>query len=128
MGAQVGGPLAMLLRVAAVLVSAACYGALFAPFEAVALSWVCAVPLCLALRDVSRRAAVALAGLWGFAATAVIVAWLVPTLTLHFEWSLAASVAFWLVCAASTMAPFSAVAFGLGARPSRPLARAALFA
>lgn len=118
----------MPFRLAAVLASAAVYGALFAPSDWVALSWVCVVPLYLALQGTARGTAVALAGLWGFAATLVIIAWLVPTLTDHFDWSIAPSVALWGAFSLAAMAPFTAVTLGLSARPARPLARAALFA
>lgn len=119
------------MRCAAAATSAVLYGLLFPPFGWTALSWLCLVPLFLALRGVRARDAAALAALWSFVTTALIVVWLVPTLHGHFERSLTVSVAFWLGVALFALCPYYALGFGVAAAAARrvsPGTRVALFA
>jgi len=113
---------------AAVIVSAGAYTLLFPPFDLAWLSWIALVPLLLAVRGQRPAAAAALTGLWGLLMTAAIIAWLVPTLHLHFQRSMAWSVLFLLLFSAVVASPFYAAACALYAwtRPHLPRAMAPL--
>jgi apolipoprotein N-acyltransferase len=115
----------------ATLAAAALYALALPPFAASWLSWVALVPLCLALRGARPAAAAGLGAAFGAAATLAVVAWLIPTLTAHYQRSTALAVAFWLAIGATAVAPFTALAFAgfARARPVVPPAlRPALFA
>jgi apolipoprotein N-acyltransferase len=79
--------------------------------------------LVLALRGVGPIRAAALGFVWGFAATALVTVWLVPTLDAHFGMSRAGSIGFWLALAAGAAAPYLALAcagFALASRLAPP--------
>ena len=73
--------------VLATVLAAALYAAAFPPFGASWLCWVALVPLCLALRTASAASAAAGRPLGGLA-TLAVVAWLLPTLTGHYQRSI----------------------------------------
>ncbi len=120
-----------MFRIAGAVLSGLLYGALFPPFAMAPAAWVALVPLALALRGARGRAAAALAFGFGAVATASVVAWLVPTLTGHFEQGLPAATALWLGVALGAAAPWLALVYGLAAPAlarARPLRAALLFA
>jgi apolipoprotein N-acyltransferase len=120
-----------LTRLAATAAAAALYGLLFPPYGAAWLSWLALLPLCLALRGARPLAAAGLAALFGWLTTLFIIAWLVPTLTGHFERPPLFAVVFWAAFSATALAPFYAVAFAGYARACDALPaalRPALFA
>jgi apolipoprotein N-acyltransferase len=112
--------------VAAAGASAVLYGLLFPPFGWTPLSWVALVPLFLAVRGASARAAGLAGGVFGFVATAFIVAWLVPTLHTHFERPVGWSVAFLAALSLAAMAPFTALAFAVFARARERMPRSCI--
>ncbi|HEX2484008.1 MAG TPA: hypothetical protein VHQ66_01830, partial [Myxococcota bacterium] len=103
------------VRIAGAVVSGLLYGALFPPFGLAPLAWVALVPFALALRGASARAAAGLAFAFGATATGAVVAWLVPTLTGHFELGLPSALAIWLPIALGSAAPWLALVFALAA-------------
>jgi apolipoprotein N-acyltransferase len=105
--------------IAAAVASALLYALLFPPFGLAFLSWLALVPLFLALRGASARAAGLAGGVFGLVTTALIVAWLVPTLHGHFERPLARSVLFLVGLSLVAMAPYTSAALAAGARGSR---------
>jgi apolipoprotein N-acyltransferase len=117
--------------VLATVLAAALYAAAFPPFGAAWLGWVALVPLYLALRAASAAAAAGRGALFGGLATLAVLAWLLPTLTGHYERSIFFAAALWLGIGVAAAAPFLAVACAgyARARSSVPAAlRPALFA
>jgi apolipoprotein N-acyltransferase len=102
-------------RIAGALLSALLYAALFPPVGAAPLAWLALVPFALSVRGASPRQAAAAGFAFGAAATLLVVVWLLPTVTGHFERSAAWSVAFWLGIGAAAAAPFYASVFALAA-------------
>ena len=98
------------MRLTAALGSAVLYGLCFPPFGLAPLAWGALIPLVLALRGAGAVRAGALGFAWGFVATALVTAWLVPTLHVQFGLSVVGSVAFWLALAAGAAAPYLALA------------------
>ena len=111
------------MRLTAAVASAVLYGLCFPPAGLAPLAWGALVPLVLALRGVGPIRAAALGFAWGFVATALVTAWLLPTLEVHFEMSRVGSVAFWLALSAGAAAPYLALAcagFALASRYAPP--------
>ncbi len=114
-----------MIRLAGALASAGAYLLLFAPFEQVWLGWLALVPLFVVVDGAPPRRAGVAAGLWAAAATAGVVAWLVPTLHDHFGLGLAASGLLLLGLAAGAAAPWCALTFAAAAATARRLPRTA---
>ncbi|MCP5060508.1 MAG: apolipoprotein N-acyltransferase [bacterium] len=119
-------------RVLAVFVSAVAYGALcFPPWAWSWLAWIVLVPLLLVLRGSGPLKAFIWTAGWGYLATISVIAWLLPTLTGHFEWSQPLSLGFIVGFGVVAAAPFyglGGVLYGAAARRHGPLAGAVLFA
>ncbi len=101
------------------------YGLIFPPAGLSALSWVGLAPLAWALRGRSLAATAGLAFLFALVGTASVVPWLVPTLHHHFGQSWGASIAFWLLVSAISLAPYYAVLLAAGSWAARRLPPAA---
>ncbi len=119
-------------RLTAVFASALAYGALcFPPWSFDGLAWVVLVPLLLVLRGLEPRKAFVWAAGWGYLATVSVIAWLMPTLTGHFEWSEPRGLGFLVAFAVVAAAPFygaGGALYAAGARGRGPLLGALLFA
>jgi apolipoprotein N-acyltransferase len=89
------------------------YATLFAPLNFAFAAWVALVPLIWAVDGKSPARAALLAGCFGFVTTLIITAWLAPTSSDYFERSALTTIAFVVVVAALSIAPYFALAFGL---------------
>jgi apolipoprotein N-acyltransferase len=81
-------PRPALARALAVAGGAGLYALALPPFDVAALAWLTLVPLLLAVRGVTPRAAFGLGALYGFVAAATVTWWLVPALAAYFGRSL----------------------------------------